>query len=162
LIGAFVGPKWQASTDAPVFQRRSERWSIRVLFKATRRSIPLQIPFGYDYVSSRVVASGYENDWNCDRRSCGKADYRPASDTNVMLPPMPELILVSEKLGITRRTVGDVLPYLVGLQLSSGGNSAHHFIAGTAAAFRVRIVPEYGLLNRTTDLVKLLFRRFSH
>ena len=41
-----------------------------------------------------------------------------------MLPLMPELILVSEKLGITRRTVGDVLPYLVGLQLCSGGNSS--------------------------------------
>ena len=44
------------------------------MFKAAGRSIPLQIPFGYDDFSGRVVTAGNENDWNCDRRSCGKAD----------------------------------------------------------------------------------------
>ena len=144
----------------PRFQRRSERWSVLVLFKAAGRGIPLQIPFGNDDLSAESSAPGNENDWNCDRRSRGKADHSPASDTNFTLPLLPELILVGDKLGIARRTMGDVLPYLVGLQLCSGGNAPHHFIAGAAAAFRVWIVPEYGLLNGTTDLLKLLFRRF--
>ena len=86
LVRAFVGPKWQASADPSAFQRRSERWSIRVFFKAARRSIPLQIPFGDDHLSGRFVTAGNENDWNCDRRSCGKADHSPAADTNFMLP----------------------------------------------------------------------------
>jgi hypothetical protein len=111
-------------------------------------------------VYTGFVRASDENNGN--RNSCrrNKADQSPASDTNFPLPFSAELILVGEELGVTRRTMRDVFPYLVGLQLRSGGDAPHHIIAGTAAAFRVWIVPEYGLLNGTTDLLELLLRRF--
>ncbi|HYZ83071.1 MAG TPA: hypothetical protein VE621_01635, partial [Bryobacteraceae bacterium] len=38
LVGAFVGPKWQAREDTPPFNGRAERWPILVSFKAARPS----------------------------------------------------------------------------------------------------------------------------
>src|SRR3954452_1614807 len=108
------------------------------------------------------MRTGNENDRNSDCSCSSEADHCPAPDTNFMLPFAAELFLVGEELGVTRRTMCDVLPYVVGLQLCSGCNAPHDFIAGTAATFRVWVVPEYGLLNGTTDLLELLFRRFSH
>ena len=94
--------------------------------------------------------------------AAAQANHRPAAETNFTLPLMTKLFLVSEKFGIARRAMGDVLPSSSGCSSVRAATLRTTSSTGAAAAFRVRIVPEYRLLNGTTDLLKLLLPAFLH